>query len=100
MSVVIGSVLRYLERILKKIETGTLRFRPSLPTSIEYILVKLAIIGNRFEALVVYLTRKFSRYVNLLQISMLDSMIIASLLYGFSVLLLVIILLVLYTIGG
>ena len=96
MSVLIGSSLRHLERVLKKIKDEIIRFNPTIPGFIEYTLVKIVYIGNRIQAFIVYLVRVFAKIINMLQISMIDSMIVASLWYGFLTILLSMIVLILY----
>ncbi len=96
MSSLAGSVIRYLERILNKFETGIAKFNLSLPSIIEYFLVRIVCFGDKLLSLIVYLVKRISRVVNLLQISMIDSMIIVSLWYGFLTLMLVLVVLILY----
>ena len=100
MNLLIGSVLRHLERLLKKMKTGAVLFNYSIPSTIEYILAKLAYYGNKLLELIVYFAKRVSRLANLLQISMIDSMIVASLWYGFLVLALMLIVLYLYIVAG
>lgn len=77
-----GSVIRYLERVLREFESGMVRLRLSIPGIIEYSLVKTVHYSDRLLNLFIYFIKKFSRIANLLQISMLDSMIIVSIWYG------------------
>lgn len=100
MSSLTGSVLRYLERILKKMETRIYGFRFSIPSVLEYVLIKLVDMGNATIRGIVKSARVLSKYINMLQISMIDSMIIASLWYGFMLLLLVLIILYITYAGG
>ncbi len=100
MSSLTGSIIRRLERILSEIEGGFVKFRPTLPSFLEYVLVKLVYIGDKVIEKTIYYTRRASRVVHFLQISMIDSMIIASLWYGFILLILMLIILYLYSIGG
>lgn len=95
MSSLTGSVIRYLERILREFESGVVKLKLSIPSIVEFILVKSVHYGDSFINYVVYFTKKFSKIANLLQISMLDSMIIVSIWFGVLALLLMLIVLVL-----
>lgn len=96
MSSLAGSIIRYLERILNKFESGISRFNLSIPSIIEYFLIKLVYFGDKTLSMIMYLVKRIARTVNLLQISMIDSMIIVSLWYGFLTLVLVLIVLLIY----
>ncbi|OYT39023.1 MAG: hypothetical protein B6U89_04870 [Desulfurococcales archaeon ex4484_58] len=100
MSSLMGSILRSLERMLLKFRHGVVRFKFSIPSFLEYIIVKTVYIGDRILNLILYYTKKASRIVNLLQISMIDSMIVASLWYGFILLIITFIVLLVYIRGG
>ena len=96
MSSLMGSVIRYLERMLNKIETGITRFKFSLPSLIEYLLVKMIYFGDKTLAKITYVVKRISRIINLLQISMIDSMIIVSLWYGFLTFILILLVTIIY----
>lgn len=91
MSSLVGSVIRYLEKVLYELQSGMVRLKLSIPGIVEFTLVKTVHYGDLFLNRLVYFIKKFSRIVNLLQISMLDSMIIVSIWYGVLTLLLMII---------
>jgi len=99
LSSLTGSIVRRLERVLKEFESGMASIRLSIPSVIEYLMVKVVYLGDRALALIVYFSKKLSEYINLLQISMIDSMIIVSLWYGFVTLLLVLLVAVLHILG-
>ncbi len=92
-----GSVIRYLERVLREFESGVVKLRLSIPSVVEFTLVKIVHTSDSFLKHLIYLVKKFSKIVNLLQISMLDSMIIVSIWYGVLTLILIIIVLILHS---
>lgn len=94
MSSLTGSVIRYLERILREFESGVVKLKLSIPSVVEFILVKSVHHGDLFIDYVVYFIKRFSKIANLLQISMLDSMIIVSIWFGALTLLLMLIVIV------
>lgn len=95
MSSLMGSVIRYLEKVLREFESGVVKLKLSIPSIVEFILVKAVHYGDLFLNHLIYFIKKFSRVVNLLQISMLDSMIIVSMWFGVLALLLMLIVILL-----
>jgi len=89
LSTLIGSVIKRFERLLEEYKSNLVKLSFSVASAIEYFLVKVVRFGDRLLALITYLVKRLSAYLHLLQISMIDSMIEASLWYGFATLVLI-----------
>ncbi len=82
MSSLGASALRHLEKLIEKIRRGTRLISRSPPRLLEYVMVGIVRTGERIENGFIQYTRLFTKYLQKLQRSISESVLLASLWAG------------------